>query len=110
MFLTDRKRYIAMQKEVWKDFYNIIGTNYSGIEDGSLSNKISFQYNATTNNISISGIKNGATIILFDMNGKNVLTKSILDEEFTSIATLPSGTYIIKVSTGDEIFTTKFLK
>ena len=55
-----------------------------------------------------------ATIHITDLIGKNVSTQKIrvtkgLNNAFINVSTLPSGTYIIKVISGKQTFTNKFI-
>ncbi|WP_163268451.1 leucine-rich repeat domain-containing protein [Dysgonomonas sp. 216] len=97
--------------EVWKEFYNIVGEDFSSIGNETLSNNIDFRYNAATQEIVVSGIENGASISLFDMNGKLLQSVLVQENQPTSVEYLPNGAiYIAKIQKQGEISTFRFLK
>ncbi|NDP22266.1 MAG: choice-of-anchor D domain-containing protein [Paludibacter sp.] len=66
--------------------------------------------NPATNNFSIDGIEECATLKLIDMNGREILSKQILDKEKIMISSLPKGLYIVKIISENGVVERKMLK
>ena len=89
-----------------------VGDNcvHIGIEDPSVSPLILFP-NPVINELNISNISKGATISVYDLNGKLLLTKTALSvTEKMDVSPLNKGIYLIKVIDEKTIRTIKMIK
>ena len=72
--------------------------------------KISIYPNPVKNDLQISGLKESTRLTLFDLTGKIVFSKYILNNESINLCTLPTGTYLIRLTTKEGIVTSKLCK
>ena len=81
----------------WKDFTNVIGTvtALSSIYNESFS----LYLNPLDNTVCVNGIDGVCTLKLFDINGRLLLNKQVVNNEPLSANTLPKGMYIVKLIT-----------
>jgi len=94
----------------------LIITNYishysggsTGINDVKV-NPISISYSAN-NEIHVTGIANTATLLVYNLSGKAVLTKQLLNDDATSIDNLTNGIYVVKVVSEANVATLKLVK
>ena len=87
---------------------NLSTPEFNMVQSISLSpnpvkNELNISFNVLTEDIAIS---------LYDITGKQVLKKDIIIKENTVInmSALSSGLYLLNISTGNKLFTTKILK
>lgn len=64
----------------------------------------------TSDNFRISGLKRSAILKLVDINGKEILTKQVNNNESISISNHPKGLYIVKLITQHGIIEKKILR
>jgi hypothetical protein len=78
----------------------------------SSSNLIDIYPNPATNiiNINIDPKSTSITSEIFNIEGRSMLKKSLVNESSINIEILPAGVYLIKVVSGDKIFVKKFIK
>jgi hypothetical protein len=88
-------------------------TPATGINTLSSENKIDFQFNNETNNLTIIG-ENLKMLEIFDLTGKCVFKSglySTIDKIEFNINMLTNGLYLVKISdTKDDVFSRKILK
>ena len=92
----------------WKDFANIKerATDVASIND----DKIRIYPNPITESFRIGGIDGNADIRLTDINGRLLLSKSILNDEYISASSLPKGIYFVNLITNEGVIARKVLK
>jgi Secretion system C-terminal sorting domain/FG-GAP repeat len=85
-------------------------SNIIKIQTGAV-NTFSVLSNPVKDNLSMTGLKRGATLGLYDNAGKMVLQRSIQDQSFSlNLSFLSSGVYYLKYSNNGAIETTKIIK
>lgn len=98
---------------------NILYSSKNGVLNVQLSNEINplidisdfnIYPNPTTESFRVYGFDGKAILILTDINGREILTKQILDNETVSISSLPKGLYIVKLITNSGVVEKKLLK
>ncbi len=75
-----------------------------------ITNSIKMYPNPTSDNFRISGLNGCVNLKLIDINGKEVVTKQVNNNESISISNLPKGLYIVKLTTQNGVIETKVLK
>ena len=73
------------------------------------NNSISIYPNPASNILFIDGLKHNSTASIFDINGKILINKQIINNQI-DISSLPNGFYIIKITEEGETGTLKFVK
>ncbi len=81
----------------------------TGLSD-NLENSTRLFFDRLTNSIVVKIIENNATIILYDSNGKQFLSKTISGDIMIPANTLPSGLYMARIVTASNITRYKFIK
>ena len=83
-----------------------------GISENLTSKSINVYPNPAGNNINISGLnKTVSEIKIMDILGKDVITFKSNDEIFSGdVSTLPSGVYLINITSGSENIVKRFIK
>ena len=94
---------------IWKDFSNILEMTDTATPNLNDTN-ISLYLNPQTNTIVISEIDGKATLKLFDMNGRQLLLKQVVDNEPVSIGSLPQGLYIVTLIKAEGTVKRKIMK
>ncbi len=85
-------------------------SNVIKIQTGAV-NTFSILGNPVKDNLSITGLKRGATIALYDNAGKMVLQQNIQDQSFSlDLSFLSSGVYYLTYSNNGAIETKKIIK
>lgn len=92
----------------WKDFQNIVEMTTAVSE--LLDAKVSLYPNPVTTSFQINGIEGTYTVILSDLNGKNLFTKQVIGNENISVTNLPKGMYIAKIITKEGTIEKKIVK
>ena len=90
---------------VWQDFGSINGTLGSKTYESPL--KLAVYPNPTSNNISISGIKQPIDYIIYNVVGEYVLKGVVSKNDTIKIENLTNGLYFLKLENGTSM---KFLK
>jgi len=70
----------------------------TGIDEVTGTNSISIYPNPTTDHFAVKGLDKAATLQLFDISGKLLLTKEVSDASPVSVSSLVRGMYIVKVA------------
>lgn len=81
----------------WKDFKNIVETTATEVKSINVTN-IDIYPNPFVDGFWVRGIDNATRLRLYDINGKLMLQKELLIDEFENASFLPNGIYIIKLS------------
>jgi hypothetical protein len=85
-------------------------SNIIKIQTGAV-NTFSVLGNPVKDNLSITGLKRGATLALYDNAGKMVLQKNIQDQSFSlDLSFLSSGVYYLKYSNNGSIESKQIIK
>lgn len=91
----------------WKDFNNIIEEKILPVQNLRF---IDIYPNFVSDKFQINGINEPCRVSLFDLNGRLLLTKIIIPNEYISVNSLPKGAYLVKISTSVGVVTRKILK
>jgi hypothetical protein len=78
--------------------------------DNFLENKVVVYPNPITEAFRIKGLVGINSILLTDLNGKNLIQKQISNNETVSISTLPKGIYVLKISNKEGVEERKIVK
>jgi len=89
---------------------NTIQIFISEIEQTELNNSIHIYPNPTTENFKVNGLTGKVLLILTDINGIEILTRKVTDNESISVNTLPKGVYIVKIITDEGTVERKLIK
>lgn len=92
----------------WKDFTNII--EYTTAVPSVIDEKVKIHPSVVTDGFQLSGIANYVKLSLFDINGKELLSKSITENEHVSLGSISPGFYIVKIMTSEGIIDRKIIK
>ncbi len=92
----------------WKDFVNII--EMTTALPTLLDSKISIYPNPVKESFRIEGMKEISSVIMTDLNGKQILTRQVNEGEHISVSNLPKGIYIVKIFTSLGTVERKLLK
>ena len=101
------------------DCYNFPGVNITNdsfdnnyaIENQTLDNlKVALVPNPATNTFRIQGLKNKATILIYDISGKMIMSHDNYNNQNIQIAGLKNATYIIKIIQKDQTIIKKLIK
>lgn len=97
---------------VWKDFTNIVeGEMPLGNETLNIGNERIILYpNPFDDELHLSGLKGKSELVLFDLNGKRLISNVVNNHESLSVGFLPKGTYIVRITTVDGIIEKKLMK
>jgi len=74
----------------------VLSTGFNSQIDNS---EIQLFPNPTSDNFQISGLEDNAILKLADINGKEVLSRHVINNEFISVQSLPKGIYIATLIT-----------
>ncbi|MEI6751559.1 MAG: leucine-rich repeat domain-containing protein [Paludibacter sp.] len=91
----------------WKDFTNIIEMTTAVPELNKLN--LSLSPNPANGIIEIKGLESSANVSIYNLQGRELITRTIIPNEAISINSLPRGLYIVKVNNREGSFETKFL-
>lgn len=91
--------------------YNVdnLNTVIKNICDDNINN-FALYPNPTTDFFKISGVKSTAIVKLYNLEGREVLSKEITNDEFIQINFLSKGLYMVKVFSQDGIQVMKVMK
>jgi len=78
--------------------------------DNFLENQVDVYPNPITEAFRIKGLVGINSILLTDLNGKNLIQKQISNNEAVSISTLPKGIYVLKISNKEGVEERKIVK
>lgn len=92
----------------WKDFTNIVETTTA--IPTLLEESIKIYPNPVIEVLRIEGINGLSTILLSDLNGRELLSKRITDNENISVSEFPKGFYLVKIDTNEGSVEKKILK
>ncbi len=77
----------------------------------SLANNVRTYPNPVKNSLNLSFEKEISTVSIFNFIGQEVMTKSLNSKEGSiDVSNLASGTYMVKITSNDEVQTTKIIK
>ena len=93
----------------WQDFVNIEEMWGDGvsIEEVDLLN---IYPNPATDAFSVSGLEEVGVLNIVDLNGKTLLTQQVAANDYVSIDSLPTGLYIVKITTDGVTIEKKLMK
>ncbi len=94
----------------WKDFQNIIEGQLPNALIIARNESIKVYPNPANGFIEIKGLESSANVRIYNMQGRELITRNIIPNETVSINSLPQGLYIVKVNSSEGSFETKFLK
>ena len=94
----------------WKDFQNIIEGQLPSAVLIPTNELIKVYPNPAKDYIEIKGLESSANVNIYNLQGQNLLTRTIAPDETISVSSLPRGLYIVKVINGKDSFEAKFLK
>ncbi|MEZ4883978.1 MAG: T9SS type A sorting domain-containing protein [Chitinophagales bacterium] len=83
-----------------------LDTGISDIQDI----KIKLYPNPSSDSFHITGFEGKATVLVFDISGKQLLTKEVFESEAIAVETLPEGIYMVKTMTAKGSSQIKLLK
>jgi hypothetical protein len=89
------------------DFQVILNTALLSLSENE---KLTLYPNPATSSFKVKGIVSYATLSLYNMNAKLLLTKTFTDNETISVSTLPKGIYVVKISTKEGVIEKKLVK
>jgi len=75
-----------------------------------LDSKISIYPNPVKESFRIEGLKEISSVIMTDLNGKQILSHQVNEGEHISVSNLPKGIYIVKIFTSLGTVERKLLK
>ena len=93
----------------WKDFTNIVEFDPTSAPLIHKPN-IGIVSNSSNGLLDIKGLENSANISIYNLQGREVLTTTAYPNEPISISSFPRGVYIVKVTSKDGAFVSKFMK
>jgi hypothetical protein len=94
----------------WKDFQNIIEGQLPSAVLIPKNELIKVYPNPVRDYVEIKGLESNANVSIYNLQGQNLLNRTIIPNETISVSSLPSGLYIVRVNSRDGAFETKFLK
>lgn len=100
-------------KKLYLDHPEVFDPNISVAErPGKVRNKLVVYPNPAANQITITGISDTkkAHYQIFSLTGQMVGSGSVANGESLNISSLTSGMYILRIQTGSEVFSSKFIK
>lgn len=90
---------------------NVVQIPKSGVGNNLISNKsISVYPNPVTNGFRLKGLEGKTTIIVFDLNGKQLLSNEIDENGYISTGILTKGVYIVRIVTAEGTIEKKMVK
>jgi len=101
---TDTEHYISTSSTVK---INVVIKTGTDIKNQSL---ISLYPNPTSDKFYISGTEDQVNIKIFNLNGKLIFEKSIVNKEAISVESLPAGTYLVGINTKGTMIYYKLVK
>jgi hypothetical protein len=100
----------AEVKYVVDTIYQYVGP-FTGIEDQKQSiTEIIIYPNPVKDKMNIQGIESASTLMIYDINGKQVHSQSIKPEASVSVQSLAKGMYIMKIINQKGVYFSKFMK
>jgi len=93
----------------WSEFSNIIEMTTTDNQTLAGKNKIRIYPNPAIETLSISGITSASELHIFDMNGRKVISKQIVNNESISVGSLVKGTYILRLITSIGMYEEKVI-
>lgn len=94
----------------WMDFNNIVEFSTSVLDKAFNTNEISFFPNPVTDGFRLIGINEASELSLSDINGKLLLVHKIENNEYVSLAFLPKGIYLVKITSSEKKIAYKLVK
>jgi len=88
-------------------FYSL--KNIAAVSNPSSIN-IHIYPNPAKNELQITGLTEPSKFSLFDLNGKSLMSKNIINNEVISISTLSKGIYIVRLKTSEGSIISKLIK
>ena len=93
----------------WRDFTNIVEFDPTSVSIVQKPN-ISIVSNSSNGLLDIKGLENSANISIYNLQGREIFTRTVNPKEQISINSFPRGVYIIKVKSKEDAFETKLIK
>lgn len=94
----------------WRDFANIVEITITNDLQNKTTNTIKIYPNPFNDYFKISGLDSNGVLLLSDLNGKNLLTKQVNNEEKVYMSSLPKGLYLVKIITAEDVTELKVIK
>lgn len=94
----------------WKDFVNIIEMSPTASNEFTDNNKLILYPNPLTKGFYINTGEESTLVSLYNLSGKQLLSRQFTGRGYVDMATLPQGLYIVKISTSDGTFEQKLVK
>ena len=96
-----------------KWFLNSFDTYYyssavSSLEDDEVYTNLSIQFN--TEGFTVNGLSVEGKLLLLDLSGRTLISKTISDNEYIYTANLSAGIYVLRIESGKDVLKTKFVK
>jgi len=97
---------------VWKDFKNIVeGEMPLGNETMKSGNeRITIFPNPVGDELHLSGVESESEFVLFNLDGKRLISKVVDNHESVSVSFLPKGAYIVRVTNAEGRIERKLVK
>jgi hypothetical protein len=96
---------------IWQDFVNIIEFDASTTAIKLINSEIISLYpNPVSDGFHVNGLKKTSTLSVFDINGRLLLSKRIVDNEYISVNFLPKGVYMVRISSESGISEKKLVR
>jgi hypothetical protein len=93
----------------WKDFNIIEEFSTNNVELIDVAG-IAVYPNPASDGFRVSGLKETSMLCIFDLNGKLLLSKRIVDNEYVFVNSLPKGVYLVRISSKSAILEKKIAK
>ena len=94
----------------WKDFSNIIESSTDLIHPVDLDNDYIINPNPVGESFKIDGLNGSAKVTLIDLNGRELFTKQVMNQESIFISGLVKGVYFVRINSNELVVEKKILK
>ena len=92
----------------WKDFSNIVEFDATAVSNPKNVNLKVF-YNQATGLLQLNGIDSSASVLVYDLNGKLCVCKTIIPGESLPVQNLAKGIYVVKAVINNELLIQKVI-
>ena len=106
LYVPSGSKYLYQNALYWKDFTNIVEFDPTSVFIVQKPN-ISIASSSANGLIEIKGMENPANVIIYNLQGREVLTRTVNPNEQISISSFPRGVYIVRVISKEGAFMTK---
>jgi hypothetical protein len=87
----------------------VVVTTTTGLSDQKM-NSITLYPNPVIDDLQIKDLDGTGSFTLSDLSGRQLINKKIMNNEVVSVAALPNGVYIVKITTKDRTIEKKVMK